>query len=153
MTVISTTHAAVLAKIAATLPNAKRIANAYEPEVSALGVLTNGYGLALGPGEDTREEIACRLGMARTIAVMLTRLCAAADSQTAGRDAAELALLEDQLLLIKAFDQDNQLGGAVSDIRYVNDGGIEFLVTDNAMGKFYVLTSIFAVKYTESLSS
>lgn len=152
-TKVSTLHDAMVTLIAAALPSAQRIANPYELGEAPGLFLDNGYGIAFGPTENGKRNLSCSLAMTRSMAVMLTRLVATTDNAAALAGDIEKAMFEDQLTLIRAFNQSPTLNASVDDIQYVADSGIEFVTqAEDGSGRYYALTSVFRVQYSEDIT-
>lgn len=152
MTAISSAYDAIVALCASTLgATATRIPNPYELERTSSLLLIKGFGVFVGPGTNPRTEQSCRIRLNRDFGIVLTRQITATEHDIGTIAPIEKAMFEDQLALIKAFDQ-NTLNGSVSDVTFTGDGGLELLSTLDASGRFYVLSSVFACTYLQALT-
>lgn len=141
---------ALIAICAAQLSGAKRMPNAYFAQANNQMILSNAYGVALGPGQPQRREIAQRMQIARSFDVHLVRLMPATQHDAAGRDAVEESMVLDAGKIIRAVETESTLGQTAIQTDYKDDSGILFLETDR--GNYLLLTISFNVLYNESLT-
>lgn len=156
MTNISTAFAAMKTVLGTLFPDVSgyfQLTNPYDIEENPDGALMQGWGLAMGPGQNTQRLMSCNLSLSRTFSVTLTRARFGGDSVTENKEEAELLLFEDQFLLIRELENDVTLNNNVSGITrivFLSDAGIEDVVTDN--DHYVKLTSAFQMEYFEKLN-
>ncbi len=139
--------------MATAFPAAKLIPDPYNIESTSSLYLANGYGIQFGAGENAKDQLSCYIRLNRAIVVVQTRLVATTEHNATSQSNTALALLEDQLAMIKIFETNGSLGSIIADIQYLNDTGIEFLETADSTGRFYVLTTAFTGTYLENLNA
>lgn len=156
MTNISTAFTALKTVLQTLFPEGSgyfQLTNPYNIDENPDAALLQGWGLAFGPGENTERLLSCSLSLSRSFTVTLTRARFGGDSITENKEEAELALFEDQFLLIKELENDVTLNNNISGITRIvfrSDGGIEDVVTDN--DHYVKLTSTFQMEYFEKLN-
>ncbi len=150
-TIISNFYDALKTFVAAQLTNAKLIVNPYALQSTSSLYLTNGFAIQVGPGTREPGDISCQMRMQREFVIILTRQITATEHDATLTGTVEKAVLEDQFTLIKQIELNNAIGG-VSDIAFVSDSGLELLATQDAAGRFYVLSSLFRGTYLEQLN-
>jgi hypothetical protein len=150
MSKITDIYNAWVALITAELPSYRRLPNPYAADANANVILNKGFGIAVGGGTNTERNLGCKLSISRDFGIILTKQIAKTDHDTSGRADQEKALFEDQYALIKAVEQDPDLGGTAAKAYYVSDGGLEIL--DLETGRYFVLATQFNVEYFETLT-
>lgn len=149
MTIVSTFYNALTTKLATVWPTAHHIANAFQMEKAASGLLSNGFAIAVGPSSGSSSDQSCQERITRDFLVIRSKVLVATENQTISTSVK--SLLEDQFELRKALRIDNTLGGVVSDISFSSDGGIELLPAQSGTGHYHIITSLFTVTYIENL--
>lgn len=139
-------------EIAALLPGATQFPDVLSLDTQPTGYLTFGFGVVFGPAVNTNRELGCKLSIQRSMAVVLTRLIGATDTDTGAFSAAQKQILEDQFLLIRNWEQEVTLANGKAKILFSGDGGLEVLSTQDQAGRFFVLTSDFSVEYFEDIT-
>jgi hypothetical protein len=151
MSNISTFYDTILTRTAAVLPAAyQKLSNPYQIDQNQEMALRAGYGIAVGPAENTNRQIDCNLSIKRTITVTLTRKHFATELNRTDKEAAEKQLLEDQLLLVKEFEKDpmSVYSNNVTKFVFVGDNGIESVFDQK--NDFLKLTMSFDSEYFEA---
>lgn len=152
-TKVSTLYDTVKSYLDSALSSATLIPNVYFLERQSSQFLDNGYGFTMGAASNLNNQLSCRLGMERDLAIVLTRRISATEFDDSRFATIEKQIFEDQLTVIKKFDNETGLNSSnISDVTFVGDTGLEVLTTSDQVGKFYVLTSIFRCRYIENLT-
>jgi hypothetical protein len=139
---------AMIARLAALLPTASRIPNAYRLEENNVQFLKLGYGLKIGAGQNTNRELCGKISIRREFGVVLTRQMFANDSAADPRVAAEKLLLEDKMLIARNFETDGTLNSALNNAIYVGDSGVNFIYQERDN---YITTEItISAEYFET---
>lgn len=147
--IITAAHSAILARIAAILPDHQRLINPYRIESNPDPLLSLGYGILLADGRNTKRQVSHRVSIERIFKIVISRHFYGTDLDASARSTAALAIMEDQLLLIKDFESDTTLNRTVIGTEFQSDSGIQFVKT--TADNFLYLESLFAVQYWESL--
>ncbi len=151
-TIISAFYDALKSFVATQLgATATLIVNPYELETTSSLFLANGYGISVGPGEKVPGSLSCQMKISRDFAITLVKQIYATEHDAAAHGVVEKAILEDQFTLIKQLELNGHIGG-ISDISFVSDSGLDLLATQDAAGRFYVLSSLFRGTYIEQLT-
>jgi hypothetical protein len=127
----------------------QRLANPYLPENNPELLLKQGYGIRIGSATNTDRELGAVISIERSFTVIFTRRFDLIDSDVEGKGEAELALVEDSIVLSKLIENDPTLSGAAARSRYVSDSGIEFLYSNK--NNFLKTEISYSVEYFESL--
>jgi hypothetical protein len=149
MSTISTIYDTMLADIATQLPNALKLWHAYRLEENGGPILLNGFGVRVGPAENTKRMVCPRVSIRRSMGVILTRKLYQRDMDADVKTSVEKDILEDQLLLIKHFESNPTVGGAMN-VQFESDTGVSFVNTTDE--EFMALETTFTVEYIENLS-
>jgi hypothetical protein len=128
-----------------------QIPNPYEPEGNSDLWLNNGYGVGYGSADVDRREVGCKIYLRREIIVMLLRRVEANENDASGVEAIAKNVMEDELKIIKAVENDNTLNGNAIDASYIDTTPLEYLVGDR--GRYFILNIGFSVLYAEDLNS
>lgn len=142
---------ALVTVVAATVSGAHRLPNPYDLEHQPARLLENGYAIVMGPTRKLQNNVASQFLIVRDVGIVLTRLIATTQANATHRASIEKTLFEDQLAVIKAINANVTLGGIVADVSWQSDAGLEFLETQDAAGRYFVLSSAFAVTYLETV--
>ena len=148
-TKISTVYAALVALLTETFPDARRLENVESLEDNPASQLKYGWGLSIGPGNNTNRNICPNYSQARKFTVILSREFLAKDGDVARRDQAKIALLEDAHLLFAAAVDSLTLDGAVLGMVYETDGGPQEIQLDDK--PFLFLEATFNVEYIQQV--
>jgi len=153
MSIITAGSDALLARLAALFPEGDGwhwLPNAYKPEENPELLLRQGYGLALGPGENTQRLVNCKFSVNRSITVVLTRKYDALENDATAKFATEKQLFEDQYRLINDLEQDVSVNGTTMYTRWESDGGIEYVEGDT--DRFLMVRTEIALEYLEEFN-
>lgn len=145
MSTISSMHDALITRLETVLSGHLRLTNPYDLEQNPERFLNQGYGLAFGAGENTKQIIDCMLSMRMDINISITRQFVGQETDAAGKATVEKNLFEDQLLVIKDFCNNISIGT----IDFNGHNGIEFIVAEKS--NFLALRSTFSIIYFESI--
>ena len=148
MSRITTVRDALAAMITTELPTYRQIGNPYAIERNAEFGLVKAWGIAFGPGDNTRRITSCKFSVLRSFTVLLINQIVSTEHDVTGRATAEKAIFEDQFKLIKSLETDTSLQGAANKADFIGDGGLEFLDSDR--GKYFLLETEIAIEYFES---
>jgi len=146
--IISSFYDALAVECVATWPSAAHISDALSLETAPDIMLNNGFAIAIGPGIGGTDQ-SCQEMFVRDVLIFRVMRVAATENDQAKMASSVKSLMEAIFDLRKNIRLNNTLGGVVSDIGFISDGGIELLPT--ASGKFHVLSSVYSVKYLENL--
>ena len=149
MSKISTVHAAILSRIATLLPSRTRLINPYRVESNPDGIYQSGYGIAMNAAEATKRSLGGKVWIRRDFTVVLTSKFHKLDLDATASATAELALFEDQLLLIKDFETNTTVNGVAIKVEYQQDTGILF--REATKDNFLYVETLFFVEYSEDL--
>ena len=145
MSTISTLHDAVINRVSTTLSGHLRLSNPYQLEQNPDRYLEQGYGVAFGGGINSDRQVACKLSMQREIVISITRRYLGQETDVTSKATLDKQLYEDQLLVIKdLYDNITE-----APIKFVSDGGTEFIVSDKS--NYLALRSTFQIEYFESI--
>ena len=150
-TAISSIHDELHTVVAAALPAGYRlIPNAYiTPENVGL-YLRQGYGIAVGPGNNTERIIGGKKSYQRDFQVFLTRELMTTSTNTEARQTVEKQILEDFDTVLKAIEENPTLNGNAGKTVLINDGGLEYLESDRA--KYFLIETTVTVEYLENVN-
>lgn len=122
------------------------IPEAINPQEQWESYLRKGYAILFGPNSRIpgAQSVKTRVLEQRAFGILLTREITATTSDTSGRQAVSLDMIEDSEKLRAAFDADRYLGGTVTDIIWETDSGVvDFLDEEQ---KYYQLAIEVIVK-------
>lgn len=141
---------AVSAHVEAQVVGITKIPNPYEPTKNPDMFLKNGYGLGVGPATNTNRKLSCQVSIQREIVIMLLREVAMVDTRADDIENQLKTLLEDELLIIKAIENDQDLGGVSYQARYSDSDSVDYLEEDSS--KYFKLVTAFQVEYAEPIT-
>ena len=147
MTQVSNIYDAYVSMIASQLPTYKRITNPYEPTQNAGLLLQKGYGIGIGPAENTERIITCKVSIVRTFEILLINQINTTENNISAKATIEKTIMEDLFKLIKQVDKDPSLQQTSIKSSYVSDNGLEYLEAEKA--KFYLVRATFDSEYLE----
>jgi len=153
MSLISTGYDALLSRLDALFPPTdgwNRLPNPYKPEENSELFLTQGYGIAMGPGNNTNRQVNCKFSVVRQMTVVLTRKYEALENDADAKASTEKQLFEDQYILINDLEQDISINGQTMYTRFVADGGIEYVRSDT--DRFLILRTQYDLEYLETFT-
>lgn len=150
MSVITNLYAQLNTTLPTLFSTHKKMVDPQNVENNDNFILNKGYGFYIGPSTNTNRLINCKYSISRNVTIVLTRSNKGTDRDTTIRETAELALLEDQHILVKAMEADVDLNQVVASFKYTSDNGVEYLNV-NSHG-FLVCRISFDAEYLESLS-
>lgn len=151
MTTISNIHDDLYSMMLALFPTKKVLADSLNLYNNDELFLANGYAIYIGPANNTKREVACRLSLSRQIVISLTKAPYAGHKDIDKIKATEKELLEDLQTLINDFSRNDSyatLGTIKRD--YLSDTGII-----RAFGESRSVLSIqasFNIEYFENLT-
>lgn len=149
-TKITSVYNRIITDVEAALTSYTRIPNPYAPEENPELFLRKGYGVGVGPAENTRRLICGYFSVKRNFSVLLINQILTTDTNSSSRGDFERLLLEDQYTLINALENDNNLGGDAIKTFFINDSGIQFV--SGEMGKYILCETVFEVEYLEPIT-
>lgn len=139
----------ILARLAAKLPSHSKLTHAYALPECISPHLALGYGVKIGPVENTRRLVNCRVSIRRQFNVVITRRFRQTDIDADAKTSVEKELFEDQLLVLLELERNPTLNGDSANVTFTSDGGIEFVNTRDE--EFMVLDTTYAVEYFEDI--
>ncbi len=144
---ISTIYDAINTLLSTKLPSHTQLPNPYEVNQNTYLHLNNGYGLGVGPGQDTERYIGCLVTWEQLYQVILVRRVVTTQNNTTSREGIEKNLLEDWDILRKAFYLNNTLSNTVIKSTVISHSGINFIDGDKL--KFLGLEMQLVVEYQD----
>jgi hypothetical protein len=145
---ISNVYGALETFVSGQLTAYRRIPNGYAIEDNSELILTKGWALTVGPGQNSNRFAGCKHSTARQFIITLTNQASAAEHNLTGRKSEELSILEDAYKLRKAIESDPDLATTVAIATWADDSGIEYLEGDRY--RFYRISLTFNVEYIEN---
>lgn len=151
MSLISDVYDALQARITAVLGSHLTLENPYALTECTDQVLTQGVGIAMGPGTNTNRFVGCsQMSIMRQFHVIITREVTATKFNTTYRASAEKTLFEDQKAILDDIESDPTLASsAVTQSIYVSDNGIEFVNSNKH--NFMKLDSLIEIEYIQDI--
>lgn len=150
MSKASTIHDALIARVAAQLPSHIKLSHAYRLEKSSLPSLYQGFGVKVGPVQNTKRTLNCSMWIKRQYNVVITRKLYQNDSlDSDAKTSVEKQLFEDQILMAKDLTTNPSLDGSSTNVEFESDNGIEFVQTPDE--EIMCLDTTFTVEYFESI--
>ncbi len=93
-------------------------------------ILATAWGVAALPSTNLERTASCIYTLARDVEIVLTNVVYGTEMDVAKRQAVEAKLIDDQIRLIKAIDQDTALNDLLAKNKFIGDNGIEFVFTE-----------------------
>lgn len=149
-TKITAIYDRLITDIEATLTTYTRIPNPYAADQNPELFLRKGYGLGIGPAENTRRLICGFFSINRIFTIILVNQILTTDTNSSSRGTFERDMMEDHYSLINALEVDNNLGGNAVKTMFTSDSGIQFVEGD--MGKYVMCEITLEVEYLEPIS-
>lgn len=149
MSNVSTVYDNIITKIGTTISTYTRIPNPYEPSENPSLFMRKGYGVGFGAGRNTNRMVCDKVSISRAFTILLMNEVLTTEMNVSSRGSFEKSLLEDQFLLIQAFENDLTLSGACVKIAYSDDTGIQYV--EGGSEKFILVETTFEVEYFESI--
>lgn len=151
MSKISTIHDALVTAVTGVLPGRTQLPNPYDPEANNELYLTNGFGVAVGPGIRTDRLISCHMSWQRTFVVLLVNQISTTDHNTSGREDITKNLLEDHFLVFDLLEKTTLSSTIKAEV--FSDTGITVLRPEGDGLRRYLLTEIdVSAEYLEDLT-
>lgn len=149
MTKISDIYNEVVDVLETNLPEYIRMPNPYVATENTYRHLRKSYGLAVGPGFDTKRET-CKINWQRTFSILLVKQMVATQNDTGVRELIEQELLDMHDVLRKQF-YNSSLGGNAYNVGISADSGIFFIDGDKL--QFIGIELSLDLEYQETLLS
>lgn len=150
MSKVSDIYDAYISFTEAALSSYIRIPNPYDPEQNATLILNKGYGIGIGPADNTERLAKPKVSIARQFFVILVNQITATRQASSDRGTLEKALMEDAFTLISALEADDSLGGVAKITKFISDTGIDFL--NNEREKYFSTELTFSTEYFETIT-
>lgn len=125
------------------------LTNPYIIDDNAEPIVASGWGVAMLANTNLRRTASCIYTLGRDVEVVLTNLVVGTDRDMAKRQAVEAKLMEDQIRLIRAIDNDGQLHDLLAKNDFIGDNGIEFVFTEKH--NYVSLISTWNIEYHEKI--
>lgn len=126
------------------------IPDPYDPESNNDLYLQNGYAIGFGSVQRARTVMCGRVYLRREFQIMLFRMVAATEQDGSAIKTSSKAILEDELKIIKAIENDTTLGGYAINAEFTDGDALQYLEGDR--GRYWQLITAFSVEYAESLT-
>lgn len=121
--------------------------NAYEVVDNPENILTLGYGLAYGPGQNFKKSLGSQLSMKRELVVLLSRKVDATDLDPTSLQTVAKQLLEDLHTVVAEFEKNTSINTGQIVATFESDTGVQFLGTGT--GRFVYVQGTFSATYFE----
>ena len=148
---ITDIHTAIYTLVAAALPDHTEL---YKPSVIDSvedALLDKSYGIVIGPASNTKRFVSCdNYSVRRDVVILNTITIYGADLDETIRKNAEKELLENQIKILRAAQNNVTLTGLVSKFDFENDNGLEFIFTDETDN--IMLQSTYSFEYIENIT-
>ena len=112
--------------------------------------LQNGYAIGFGSVQRSRTVMCNKVYLTREFQVMLFRTVAATEQDGAAIKTSSKAVLEDEIKIIKAVENDPDLGGYAINAAFSDGDSLQYLEGDR--GRYWQLITAFSVEYAENLT-
>lgn len=122
------------ARLLALFPEAEdyfKITNPYDLSQNSTHFLRQGWGLAVGPGQNANLELSCSITIRREYRVILTRATESLELNVDTKDVVHKTLLEDGFAVIADFEREVRLDDDKYNVLFVSDSGIQSLQGEN----------------------
>lgn len=150
-TVISSIHDDLYSLMGALFPSKKVLADSLNLYNNDELFLADGFAIYIGPANNTRREVACRLSVSRQIVISLTKAPYAGHKDIDKIKKAEKDLLEELQIVINDFSKNDSYATLRTIKRdYLSDGGIIRAFGESR--SVLSIQAIFNVEYFETLS-
>lgn len=152
MSKITQVYDAFVARVVAVLPSHLRLSDPYLFLKNTDAEKRQGYGVRVGPGEHTGNNVSCDIILRQEIVLVLTRIMYAHETESTVKADVEKLLLEDLFLVISDVESNPslQIPNIVLSSAYQSHGGIEFLGNDR--DGILKIEAIFRLRYREDLN-
>ncbi len=150
-TKIATIYDKIVTLVEANLTGYRRLPNPYVIDSNTYLHLKQGFGIAIGPGNDTQRYVGCLVTWERQFNITLVREVIALQNNTDARETLEKEFLDDHDALRKAFYLGSSLDGEAIKSTVLSDSGISFIDGENK--KFLALELNLFVEYQENPNS
>lgn len=147
---ISEIYDALYTLVGTTLSDHKALTNSVDIEMNESIFLEKGYGIHFSSSIRNPRNITNFVYVRREITIINTIQVFGGDMDIATRKTAEKNLLTNQDKIIKALEQDTDLGGKVANLTYENDGGVEIIYGEDKKD-FIMMRSVFSFEYPQTL--
>ncbi|MGV8130801.1 MAG: hypothetical protein ACP5N7_01735 [Candidatus Pacearchaeota archaeon] len=149
-TKITTIYDAIHTWIATLFPTKYELSDPSNIENNDFVSLENGYGISFNSATNTTRMLGCQYTLMRDITITLTTKFIGGHKSISISDTTTKSLLEDLHLLIKDWDKNEVILGAISNRKFLGDNGIERVFGDNKT--FIMIKANFQIEYTEDLN-
>lgn len=122
------------ARLLALFPEAEdyfKITNPYDLTQNSSQFLRQGWGLAVGPGNNSNRELDCSITINREYRVVLTRALESLELNVDTKDVVVKTLLEDAFDVIADFEREVRLDDDKYNVLFISDTGIQNLQGDD----------------------
>lgn len=131
------------------LPDYVRFPNPYEITENTFLHMKSGYGIAIGPGQDTQRYVGCLITYERQFTLVIVRQIMTTQNNTGRRLIVEKDILADHDVLRKAIYNNSSLSGNAIKTTLISDGGINFI--DGDALKFLSMEMQIVTEYQEPI--
>lgn len=149
MSAISDVYDALITRTTSVLTSHTRLSNPYKLDENPDILLRQGYGLAIGAGENSNREFGCRLSIRREFTLSIVRRYAATDLDASGKGTTEKQIMEDAKLLVADFEENTTLTTGARIVKFLSDSGIQYVRSET--DKFMYCELIIETEYFETI--
>ena len=149
MSAITNIYNVLETMIETALPTYSKIPNPYVVEDNPELLMETGYGLAIGPGNNTERLVGCKKTYEREFVIVLINEVTTTDTNLDQREALEKSIVEDHYKVFSAIEVDPDLGGYAVKGVLLNDSGIQYL--DTGIQKYILIEISVTAEYFENL--
>jgi len=150
MSDITIGYDAILTRLGVLFPDHKRIPQPYRLDQNSETILNQGYGLAIGPANNSNRNVSCQLSVRRDMIVSISRVIRANEFDIDAKDLGWKTLFEDQFLLMKDIESDPTLGTTeIVNATFATDGGLEIIFVDK--DNFVAVETVISIEYFENV--
>lgn len=152
MSKITGVYDAFVARVKALLPNHLQLSDPYNFLKNTASEYRQGFGVRVGPGENTGEILSCNLILRQNFDLVITRLVTARETERDNKAVIEKSLLEDLFLIINDTESEPTLASSsVLGADFVSHSGIEFVKGDR--DDILSIIASFRIRYRENLDA
>ena len=149
MSTFSSVYDAIITRCQAVYSSKMRITNPYAISENPEQILSNGWGISIGPSTNTNRELTCKISIQSTFTLYLTKRSLSIELDVESRASIEKALKDDQLVFIQDLYQNTALPSVLDINAFVSDGGIETVFSGK--DSFKLLSTNFTVEYFDNI--
>jgi len=147
MSEISTIYDDIKSLFSTTFPSKTEMYDPIDIENNDDFILKDGYGIDIGPGNNTNRFVSKKISVNRAFTFTLSKEIQSVNNDLSLRNTVVKEVFEDQKLILDIFEKQT-VSASIAKSLFISDGGVEYLLGEK---NYIVLQTTLDIEYIENL--